>query len=77
MKNRFLKEIADMINSLGFDHYIYARQGGDEFVLFLYNHETEELLLQSLEKLHYMQQHSTAKLDEHLVVPLNFPTVIP
>ncbi|MBQ7920080.1 MAG: sensor domain-containing diguanylate cyclase [Lachnospiraceae bacterium] len=68
----YLKEIADMINSLGFDHYVCARQGGDEFVLFLYNFESEELLLQSLEKLHYMQQHSTAKLDEQLVVPLKF-----
>ena len=72
MGDIYLKSLANMITSAGFEHYIAARQGGDEFVLFLYSYSSEELLIQSIGKLHYLQQHSTATLSDGLTVPLRF-----
>ena len=68
----YLKEIAGLIQNISSGTGIAARQGGDEFVLFLYAYETQEELLETLGALKEKQQNSVARLEEQLVVPLSF-----
>ncbi len=67
----YLKGIAEIINNFGSKNCIASRQGGDEFVLFLYKYDAEEELLQILGALEYAQNNSTVHIrQEH--VPLRF-----
>lgn len=68
----YLKSIAETISSFGCRSSISARQGGDEFVLFLYDYVSEEEAERDIEKLTYIQNNSTAQLDSGLSVPLSF-----
>lgn len=70
--DRYLKKISDVISSFGQRSCIASRYGGDEFVLFLYHYSSEEELLNSLETLTYIQNNSTAYLDDTISVPLRF-----
>ena len=68
----YIKKIAQLIHNFGVKNSIASRQGGDEFVLFLYHYETEKELLETIETLKYVQNHHSAHLDENLNVPLRF-----
>lgn len=68
----YLKKIASIINNYGIGSSVAARLGGDEFVLFLYEYDSEGELLRAIETLEYIQNHSTAHLEEKVNVPLRF-----
>ncbi len=72
MGDEYLKKIGGMIQNFGIRSSLASRQGGDEFVLFLYDYEDEEGLQHALETLEYVQENSTARLSENLTVPLRF-----
>ena len=71
MGDEYLKKIGAVINNFGSRSSLSARLGGDEFVLFLYKYEEDELL-NILRELEYVQQNSTACLNENLTVQLRF-----
>ena len=68
----YLKKIASIIKNFGIRNSVASRMGGDEFVLFLYDYEGEDELLKTIETLQYIQNNSTARLDENISVPLRF-----
>ncbi|MBR6617825.1 MAG: sensor domain-containing diguanylate cyclase [Oscillospiraceae bacterium] len=68
----YLQKIAGVINNFGIKSSIAARQGGDEFVLFLYHYDAEEEIMATIKTLEYIQDHSTAHLNDDIVVPLSF-----
>lgn len=68
----YLKKISEAIDSVNLHDCVVARQGGDEFVLFLYNYNSEAELMKSIEKLEYIQNNSTVQLDSDLSVSLRF-----
>lgn len=68
----YLQKIADMIHSVGADKSIAARQGGDEFVLFLYGYEEERELREALQMLDFIRKHCLGYLEEGLRIPLSF-----
>jgi len=68
----YLKKISEVISSFGRKSRIVSRQGGDEFVLFLYHYDSHEELMESLETLRYIQNNSSAYLADNLSVPLRF-----
>ncbi|MBQ8411083.1 MAG: GGDEF domain-containing protein, partial [Ruminiclostridium sp.] len=68
----YLKKIANLINNFGIKSSVSARQGGDEYVLFLYDYDSEEELMRTLETLRYIQSTSTASLGKNITVPLRF-----
>lgn len=68
----YLKKISEVISSFSRKSCIASRQGGDEFVLFLYNYSSEGELLDNIDTLKYIQNNSTAHLDHDLCVQLRF-----
>ncbi len=68
----YLKKIADMINSLGDRGSIAARQGGDEFILFLYNYENEDELQTTIDTLEELQNNTIDTINENVSVPIRF-----
>lgn len=72
MGDIYLKKLSELINSFDTKSSIAARQGGDEFVLFLYDYESNEALNKTMESLTYLQNHSSAQLTENLNVSLRF-----
>lgn len=68
----YLRSIAGSISSFGSRSCLSARQGGDEFVLFLYGYISEEELEKDIEKLTYIQNNSIVRLDADLCVPMRF-----
>lgn len=68
----YLKKIAGIINNFGIKSSIASRQGGDEFVLFLYGYDSKDELIKTIETLKYIQNNSTASLEKGLIVPLRF-----
>ncbi len=70
--DRYLQKIAEALMSFGLRGSVAARQGGDEFVLFLYGYESEELLEDALSALEYIQNNSIAHIGRDLDVPLSF-----
>lgn len=68
----YLKSIADALKSFGGKNSICARQGGDEFVLFLHNYGSEEQVEEQLQRLSDIQQKGSARLGENDTVPLKF-----
>ncbi len=70
--DKYIKKIANIINDWGNENSIASRQGGDEFVLFLYNYDSEEELIKSIESLEHMRNNSTAHIRKHVRVPLSF-----
>lgn len=68
----YLQKIAGVLNHFGLKSSIAARQGGDEFVLFLYEYDDLEELQNTIHTLKYIQNHSSASLDDKLSVPLSF-----
>lgn len=68
----YLKKIAQTIAGVGTRDSVVSRQGGDEFVLFLYNYESEKELISAIESLEYAQNQELVELDEETKVPLRF-----
>ena len=72
MGDVYLKKVGSVINNFGIQSSLSARIGGDEFVLFLYDYDDENELLNTIRTIEYIQGHSTARLNENLTVPLRF-----
>lgn len=68
----YLKRIGEAIAHVGEKSHVASRQGGDEFVLFLYGYDTEVELRNTIESLEHMQSGSIAALDKGINVPLRF-----
>jgi len=68
----YLKKISEAITSVNWISSIASRQGGDEFVLFLYHYESERELITSIESLQEIQNNRMVELDDNLSVPLKF-----
>lgn len=68
----YLKKIANIINNFGIKSSISSRLGGDEYVLFLYDYDSEDELIRTIETLRYIQSNSTASLDKNITVPMRF-----
>lgn len=68
----YLKNIGRFISQKGAGNKVAARQGGDEFVLFLYGYESEAELTGELKALEEAQSDISTALDENISVPLRF-----
>lgn len=68
----YLKKIGRIINNFGIHSSIASRQGGDEFVLFLYEYDSREELEKTIQTLEYIQNQSTVHLDDNIKVPVRF-----
>lgn len=68
----YLKKIGQAIADSVTRNSIAARQGGDEFVLFLYGYESKDELINDIKTLETIQSSSFAALDEETNVPLQF-----
>lgn len=68
----YLKKIANIINNFGNGSSVASRQGGDEYVLFLYDYESEEELLEAIEALQYIRNHNSVHLDKDVNVTVRF-----
>ena len=72
MGDVYLKKISSVINNFGIHSSLSSRQGGDEFVLFLYEYDSEDELLNTIKTLEYIQGNSSARLRDGLIVPMRF-----
>ncbi len=68
----YLCRIAELLAHCGQREQISARQGGDEFVVFLYGYEQEELLDAALDELKSRQNGKKAELKDGIIVELAF-----
>ncbi len=68
----YLRGMADAIRKFGNYGSVVARQGGDEYVIFLYAYNNEAELLRAFEELKKLQTGRTVKLREDVEVPLRF-----
>ena len=68
----YLKKISELVREFGLKECITARYGGDEFVLFLYQYDSEEELVDTIKTLEYIQNNSSAYLTSELKIPLKF-----
>ena len=72
MGDVYLKKLSELIQRVGTKGSMASRQGGDEFILFLYGYGSEEELIRTIASLEDVQKHSFAQLDENLKVSLRF-----
>ncbi len=68
----YLKGIGQAIAQMGTKDSVAARQGGDEFVLFLYGYDSQEELMYDIRSLEDMQSGRFITLDKESSVPLRF-----
>lgn len=68
----YLRAIASALSSLGSKNCICARQGGDEFVLFLHNLEKESQVEAYLKRLYELQNECTAEIINGKTIPIRF-----
>lgn len=68
----YIKKIGEAIANVGTKSCIASRQGGDEFVLFLYGYDSREELTKTIGALEDIQSNSSVALDENVIVPLQF-----
>ena len=68
----YLKGIANAISGIESKKSVVSRQGGDEFVLFLYGYDSDEEIQKSLRALEKAQTGSTVMIDENTNIPLRF-----
>lgn len=68
----YLRKIGQAIADAGAGSSVAARQGGDEFVLFLYGYDSKDDLMQVARSLEDMQSNSYVALDRKIKVPLRF-----
>ena len=72
MGDAYLKETGRQFLKIGTQKSIIARQGGDEFVLFLYEYPDEEELVQVIKELEYLQSHTYVDLGNQVMVQIKF-----
>ncbi len=68
----YLQKIAEIISSFGSRSCVASRQGGDEFIVFLYDYDSGEELTKTLDRLKYLQDHSAADIGGIHAFPLRF-----
>lgn len=68
----YIRKIADIIRGFGIQKSLASRQGGDEFVLVLYDYTSEEELRNTIESLKYIRDNSKAHLSNGRDVTLQF-----
>ena len=68
----YLKETGRQFLKIGTQKSIIARQGGDEFVLFLYEYSDEAELVQAIKELEYLQSHTYVDLGNQVMVQIKF-----
>lgn len=72
MGDIYLQKISEILKNFGKKKNVSSRQGGDEYVLFLYGYDDEEELLEEIHSLENLQDESWAELKHDLRVPLRF-----
>lgn len=68
----YLRKIANIIKGFGVSESIASRQGGDEYVLVLYDYASETELMNTINTLEHIQNNSTVHLNEGQDVALKF-----
>ncbi|MDO4531029.1 MAG: diguanylate cyclase [Bacillota bacterium] len=68
----YIKKISELIHPFGSAGSLTARQGGDEFVLLLYDYGSIEELMHTIRTLEHLQNTSTVQLSPSVTVPLRF-----
>ncbi len=68
----YLRRMAEALRSVGIRESVCARQGGDEFVLFLCGYENEALLSGTVENLRRLQDGQMVELQSGVIVELQF-----
>lgn len=68
----YLKSIADALRTFGDKNCVCSRQGGDEYVLFLYGYDSDEQVEEQLRRLSDIQNERTAKLTDNETVNIRF-----
>ncbi len=68
----YLKKISGIIETFNRKGSVAARQGGDEFLLFLYQYEGKRELLREIHALREVQDGHFVELDSEIRVPLRF-----
>ncbi len=70
--DEYLRAIARALSSLGSKNCLCARQGGDEFVLFLHNLEKKAQAEAYLKRLYELQSEYSAEVAKGETVPISF-----
>lgn len=68
----YLKKTSELLQSYLPETSVAARQGGDEFLLFLYRYGDEVGLVRALKALEEARDRASAELDDTLRVPIRF-----
>lgn len=68
----YLQKIGEVLAAIGTKHNVTSRQGGDEFVLFLYGYETEEELMTDIRAVDNIRDNTMVELDKDIEIPLRF-----
>jgi diguanylate cyclase (GGDEF)-like protein len=68
----YIKKISEEIHPFGSAQSLAARQGGDEFVLLLYDYGSIEELMETIRTLEYVQNNTMVRLSDAVTVPLRF-----
>jgi diguanylate cyclase (GGDEF)-like protein len=68
----YIRKIGDLIKGFGMQKSVASRQGGDEFVLVLYDYSSEEELQNTVESIRYIRDNSKAHLSNGRDIPLQF-----
>ena len=68
----YLKSIGDSLRTFGSRNAIASRQGGDEYMLFLFGFNSREEVERELKRLEEIQQTVTAKVTPTKTVPIRF-----
>ena len=68
----YIRKIGDIIKGFGVQKSLSSRQGGDEFVLVLYDYSSEEEVKNTIESIRYIRDNSKAHLSNGRDIPLQF-----
>lgn len=68
----YIRKIGDLIKGFGMQKSLASRQGGDEFVLVLYDYSSEEELQNTVDSIRYIRDNSKAHLSNGRDIPLQF-----
>lgn len=68
----YLKKIADTLSGVDPKNSVVAREGGDEFVVLLYQYEEKRELVEAIRVLEFIQRHSLSYLGQNLRIRLEF-----
>ena len=70
--DEYIQAIADMMKDMGREDSIRARQGGDEFLLFLHGYETQETLMAEIDRLCRQQDQIDIQLPDGFTGKLKY-----